>query len=106
MRVWPDGIPEEELREALSAAQKATASDEASIRDALQKLDNLPKVGVPVASAFLTAMHPEQFTVIDRQAYKALGVEFREDISEYLRYLEFCRQEAARREWNGMSSVG
>jgi hypothetical protein len=96
VRAWPDGIPEEKLSEAVTAAQKATMSNEESIRDALQKLDNLPYVGVPVASAFLTAMHPEKFTVIDRQAYKALGADFRQDVSEYLRYLKFCQQQAAR----------
>jgi len=44
----------------------------------------------------LMAMRPEYFTVIDRQAYKALSADFRDPISpaEYFEYLEFCREQA------------
>jgi len=57
------------------------------IRAAIEAFKDIHGVRVPVASAFLTAMDPEQFTIIDRQAYKALGVKFRDGTSEYLEYL-------------------
>jgi hypothetical protein len=55
-------------------------------------------VGIPVASAFLMSMHPTIFTVIDRQAYKALSVKFRQymDPDEYFAYVTFCRPRARR----------
>ena len=93
---FPDGISDEVPNDAVQVAQEATPSNEASVRTALSKLDEIRGVGIPVASAVLTALHPDQFTVIDRLAYRALGVTFRCGLAEYLRYLGFCRNEAAR----------
>jgi hypothetical protein len=95
-RTWPNGIPDDQLMEAIIAAQQVDAADLASVRDTLLKLDRIPLVGIPVASAFLTAMYPERFTIIDRQAYKALGAKFQDTVDEYLRYLPFCTSEASR----------
>jgi hypothetical protein len=42
-------------------------------------------------------MHPEEFTISDRRAYKALGAEeaFRPTVIDtYLEYLSFCRRRA------------
>jgi hypothetical protein len=68
-----------------------------SVGEALRAFDDLPGVGIPVASAFLTALDPSRFTVIDRQAYKALDVEFANNLktNEYIFYLEFCKGQAA-----------
>jgi len=68
-----------------------------AIIKALRAFDDLPWVGIPVASAFLTALHPCRFTVIDRQAYKALSVDFPGYLKpdEYRAYLSFCRRQAA-----------
>jgi hypothetical protein len=41
-------------------------------------------------------MAPTKFTIIDRQAFKALGTPFRAGASVYLDYLRFCRDEAKR----------
>ncbi len=95
---FPDGVSEQVLNNAVSLAQKAVENplDKDSVRTALEAFKALRGVRVPVASAFLMAMDRERFTIIDRQAYKALGAPFRDSISEYLEYLWFCRSEAAR----------
>jgi len=67
-----------------------------AVRTALEAFCRLRGVQVRVASAILTAMHPEQFTVIDQKAYLALGRRLKPDIPEYLRYLAFCRGETHR----------
>jgi hypothetical protein len=93
---FPDGVSDDMLIKAVAAARIANPSDISSVRIALTAFTTIRYVGVPVASAFLTAMHPKSFTVIDRQAYKSLGAKFRDGISEYLDYLSFCHAEAAR----------
>lgn len=86
------------------------SNDDASIKKALdvaasgqqipivEKMDALVAlfgVSVPMASAILTCIDPEFYTVIDVRALAALGVE-RKSISKdlYVRYLEFCRATA------------
>jgi hypothetical protein len=96
VRDFPDGVSDAVLNEALAAARQAikNPTDEDTVRRALQAFTAMDYVAVPVASAFLTAMDPTQFTIIDREAFKALGVPFHAGISDYLRYLWFCRQQA------------
>lgn len=67
-----------------------TASTEKS---AIQILDRLHGVGVPVASAILTTTIPEKYTIIDVNALKALGVsdELKDEIDYYVAYLQKCR---------------
>jgi hypothetical protein len=89
---FPDKVSDESLNKAL----EARALDEPSIRTALEAFISIKGVRVPTASALLTAIRPEEFTIIDRQAYKALGVEFSDGIAEYLKYLRFCHREANR----------
>ena len=69
---FPDGISDAVLNDAILAAQKAVQnpSDKSLVRAALETFGQMQGVGVPVASAFLTAMDPTQFTIIDRQAFK------------------------------------
>ena len=97
VRHFPNDLIDDEISHALIPARKMiNPSDGRTICHALRVLDSLPRVGIPVASAILMAMRPSCFTVIDRQAYKALSVEFRDPISpaEYLKYLEFCCEQA------------
>lgn len=99
VKAFPDGISDQMLNNAVSLAQKAvkTPDDEGSVREVLEALTAIRGVRVPVASAFLMAMDPKRFSIIDRQAYRALGVKkFRDGIPDYLEYLWFCRKEAAR----------
>lgn len=91
---FPDGAINEHICHALGPARSLSAqSSDADIRYAINVLTCLPTVGIPVASAFLMAMHPKDFTIIDRQAYKALKAKFREPMhpDEYVAYVRFCR---------------
>ncbi len=52
----------------------------------------LSGVQVPVASAILTVMYPDKYTVIDFRALEALGVvRYTASISLYVEYLAYCR---------------
>lgn len=62
-------------------------------RAAVAVLLGLNGVQVPVASAVLTAIDPEKFTIIDFRALEALGVvQPAININFYLAYLEECRR--------------
>jgi hypothetical protein len=94
---FPKTVSDKVLKDAVASARRARVVDRESIREALEKFKAIRGVHIPVASAFLTAMHPTKFTVMDRRAYRALGVStFRTGIDEYLNYLDFCRGEAKR----------
>ncbi|MGB8278283.1 MAG: hypothetical protein WCF20_10200 [Methylovirgula sp.] len=85
-------LSDHQIEEAIATARLATRDMPNSVIDALKTLDCLPGVGIPVASAILASMHPDQFTVIDRRAYRALGATFRDRIpeGEYFQYSSFC----------------
>ena len=94
---FPEGLTDEEICHALAPARSLGEHlDQSKIAYALRALCCLPGVGIPTASAVLMAMHPQYFTVIDRQAYNCLGVDFREPLSpeEYVAYVDFCRSRA------------
>jgi hypothetical protein len=80
----------EELEEALSLVVKGV-SDRASIAI----LTGLNGVRTPMASAILTAIDPERFTVIDKLALNSLKHP-RWDLTPgfYVTYLKFCRTTA------------
>jgi hypothetical protein len=81
-----------DILDALLAA--TTAPDE---RTAVETLTRLSGVGVPVASAILTAIHPDRYTVIDFRALEALGTNTKNrSLPFYLRYLRYCRETAER----------
>lgn len=85
-----------EVKEAFSVACTAKTD-----RTAISVLAGLDGVGVPTASAFLTMMFPEKFTIIDIRALRSLldpdeATKFnRSSVSNYLSYLNFCRQNYA-----------
>jgi hypothetical protein len=85
-----DENPPEKIQEAL---QKAIGSA-ASSREAILALTELRGVGVPVASAILTTIFPDRYTVIDFRALESLGHE-PDDVGFYDRYLSFCTGLAA-----------
>lgn len=76
---------ERALRRVLSAAD---------IKDAIYSLTPLTGVGVKMASAILTAIDPERYTVLDFRALEALGVEDSDDVNLYVLYVEACRKMA------------
>lgn len=70
-------------------------------RAAISVLSGLNGVGVPVASAILTALDPGRFTIIDFRALETLGVTKPNiTINFYLLYLNECRKIAKE---NGVS---
>jgi hypothetical protein len=77
------------------ALRSAIATD--SERSAIEILDRLHGVGVPVASAILTTILPQKYTIIDVNALNALGVDDKSKGQSvyYLAYLKKCRDLAA-----------
>lgn len=79
---------DKEIADALSLAGSAKTE-----RAAIAVLVGLHGVLVPVASAILTAINPDRYTVIDFRAREALGTRRVDStIDFYLAYLTFCRQ--------------
>jgi len=79
----------EEIADALQLAVRAAAD-----RSAVAVLCGLNGVEVPVASAILTAINPERFTIIDFRALESLGITDRQayyTIDFFIDYLQFCR---------------
>lgn len=65
---------------------------------AFRELQSLKGIGLRVASAILTAVFPDRFTVIDIMAFRALGVPRTMSFSVplYSNYLAFCGAQAKR----------
>ena len=81
-----------EIADALNLAMTAKTD-----RAAVAVLVGLNGVQVPVASAILTAINPERFTIIDFRALEALSVQqVPITINFYLEYLNECRTLARR----------
>jgi hypothetical protein len=78
-----------EIEQALQSV--VTADGE---RSAIEALDKLHGVGVPVASALLTAIDPEKYTIIDVHALRSLGMSdtYIQKVDYYLAYLKKCRE--------------
>jgi thermostable 8-oxoguanine DNA glycosylase len=88
----PDKI-ENILNEAVSAVGCG------NMRTAVDALRNLRGVRLRTASAILTAIYPDIFTIMDILALRALNVEDTKAIDDppssvYMRYNEFCRETA------------
>jgi hypothetical protein len=65
-----------------------------SEKSAMDTLCKLKGVGIPVASAILTMVYPEKYTIIDFRALEALGIKRgadEETVDYYLEYLQTCR---------------
>jgi hypothetical protein len=89
-----DENSEGEIAKALRFATDVRTSE----RSAVATLDRLHGVGIPMASAILTTIAPERYTVIDFRALESLGVrEWPNDsVDYYLEYLAACRDLARR----------
>lgn len=79
-----------ELSRALKFATDARTSE----KSAIDVLDRLHGVGVPIASAILTTVNPEKYTIIDFRALESLGVTKwpTDSVDYYISYLLTCRQ--------------
>jgi hypothetical protein len=67
------------------------AINAADVKEAVYSLTPLAGVGVKMASAILTAIDPEHYTVLDFRALEALGLEDSEDVDFYVQYVDACR---------------
>jgi hypothetical protein len=59
--------------EKIEAALRKAIDSSASVQEAVSALIELRGVGVPMASAILTTIFPERYTIIDFRALEALG---------------------------------
>ncbi len=87
-----EGIEDEEIADALELAMRAKTP-----RAAIAVLTGISGVNVPIASALLAMISPDQFTVIDFRALQSLGIPRSTTITLglYLQYNPFCRALAA-----------
>jgi len=81
-----------EIADALDLATAARTE-----RASVAVLTGLSGVEVPVASAIMTAVDPERFTIVDFRALWSLGIERMTycSVAFYLEYLAACRRIAA-----------
>jgi hypothetical protein len=77
--------------EEISRALAVAASPDSSTEAAMKALLELHGVDIPVASAILTAIFPERYTVLDFRALEALGYA-RRDVRFYEEYVAFCKR--------------
>jgi hypothetical protein len=83
--------------EHIAVALKFASSPSTPEAMAVAVLTALHGVEIPMASAILTAIDPERYTILDFRALQSLGVENWPDTFEfYVAYLNACRQLAAR----------
>ena len=83
-----EGNSEDEIADALRLAVQAKTE-----RAAISVLCGLFGVEIPVASAILTAIDPERYTIIDVRALQSLGVDDDpKTVDYYLEYLKHCRE--------------
>jgi hypothetical protein len=80
--------------ESIRLALEVAASPEASTREAITALMTLHGVDIKVASAILTAIFPERYTVMDCSVLEALGYP-RQDVHFYEDFLDFCKHVVA-----------
>jgi hypothetical protein len=64
------------------------------VKEAVNALITLDGVGVKMASAILTAIDPERYTVLDFRALEALNVKNSENVNLYVLYVDACRSMA------------
>jgi hypothetical protein len=86
-------IDENTDREIANALRFAT-NPHTSEKSAIDTLDRLHGVGIPMASAILTTIYPEKYTVIDIRALESLGVSKwpTDSLDYYVSYLRKCRE--------------
>jgi hypothetical protein len=88
------GLIEENSPSAVAKALRFATDKRTSEKWAIETLCELKGVGIPVASAILTMVYPDRYTIIDFRALKALGIQRgagEETADFYLEYLQGCR---------------
>lgn len=77
----------DKIRKSLAVAADPEKPTEAAVKALL----DLHGVDIPIASAILSAIFPERYTVLDFRALEALG-HARHDVRFYEEYLAFCKR--------------
>jgi hypothetical protein len=77
----------------IQAAIDLAISRHDEVVEAVSALTKLVGVGIPMASAILTTIFPDLYTVIDFRALEALGHD-QAGIEFYRQYLDYCRSQA------------
>ena len=72
--------------------------------DRLKILLNIKNIGIAIASAILTVLYPNEFTIIDyrvKKSLKKLGIKLpgkiEENSEDYFRYVDICKEIAIKR---------
>jgi hypothetical protein len=81
------GNSNEKIREVLAVV----TAPESNTEQAVNALQELHGVDIPVASAILAAIYPERYTVLDFRVLEALG-HARHDVHFYEEYVAFCKR--------------
>lgn len=77
----------------IATALQVSTSSATTEQEAVKILDKLHGVGIPMASAILTAINPEKYTILDYRALESLGVNrWPNTVTYYLEYLTACRE--------------
>jgi endonuclease III len=77
----------------LASTLKYATSQDVTVKAAIEALDELHGVGIPMASAILAMARPEVYTIIDFRALEALGVtKWPKTSAYYEAYLGTCRE--------------
>ncbi|WP_159007486.1 hypothetical protein [Bradyrhizobium sp. S69] len=84
--------PEKNESGAIEQALRVVVEEVDRPRRSIGTLIKLSGVGIPVASAIMAAIFPEQFTIIDFRALDALSAEdySTTSVKKYLDYVEYC----------------
>lgn len=88
------GLIEKNSAADVAKALRFATDRRTSEKWAMETLCGLKGVGIPVASAILTMVSPEKYTIIDFRALEALGIKRGDDeetVDYYLEYLQICR---------------
>jgi hypothetical protein len=80
-----DAEIEQALKQVIAAAE---------VREAVEALTPLAGVGVKMASAILTAISPERYTILDFRALEALNIKDIGSVDLYVLYVKACRSMA------------
>ncbi len=87
---WLAENEDDEIEAALNLARS-----DADLGEKIAALVKIKGVGVPMASAILTAMYPDRYTVIDVRALDTLGFRDRSNLERlYPEYLAYCRSKS------------
>lgn len=87
-----EGNKPAEVKAALTCAVNAIKANPDDPTDAIHSLRKLKGVGVKVATAFLTALDPQEYTVLDFRALEALGAKDGNTVELYVCYRNACKK--------------